>query len=1194
MTTQRRFFTRPRLWGLLSGLTLRLLLAFAIVLQVGLPEVKPVYADTPGCPLPYGCPPPPTFPAPEILYLSQGGLYGATAAQTASLRNIENQAIDTVLKLHSLPASDADAVRTWGRDDVLAQIYLALVTAIKTSASSRTVDQQNAVDWVTAVAKRRTVSAAVQAAREYVKWAALGRSKFDMLMSSNPTKAQIEAFLSGPVLNYDLPTADATEGWCAYRSPAPYGDEYKGYEVPTCNSRVVGILLPPTPTYEDFVKWGTAKANYPLLSSPAFQTRFSSMTIAFGIALPLGALLGGYLGATGTAMAAAYVAAELAELGAGSTTLIGESATFVIGGMVAISAVTALTIIAALASAIVLGINVTDAANLPGKLATLIETARNTTPDAASLVSSTDGSSNFLSIFVAATSPTPSVESCDNTGMRPGLVELTVINSDTTKLTAFTPCLNPPAIPAASATDTQFVVKTKSTGAEALAPSITVKDATTGKVTSARLIQKWFVATTNGQTVQSLRLDYTDWNNKQQHAWLVGDITIGYTFLLFNSSVSSGSTLSAETCATDGSCAVTQTIQYIGGDGQQYSATLRPYQPPTGTPIVTNGAEGSPLTLKANNFAPGGAVSPVTYQWNFLDSCPMGTCKTLGSTTGETVSYTWQHPGTHLVDLVATDKVGAKATSRLQVTISSVPPTLTFGPTCGGTMTATCNTWQGASGSNQATLRATIGHAGTEDNLRIDVNWGDGTAGTGFVNSGGQSYFGETVLFTTASPVAYTMESVHVYANSGIYAGTVTVRNTLGLDGDGGTVVRPFSIKVGVPPPTNGTVNVWGNNGVGQLNIPVGLSGVIKIAAGLLHTLALKNDSTVVAWGDNTYGQSTVPTGLSGVTAIAAGARHSLALKGDGTVVAWGENSTGQLNIPAGLNNVTAIAAGDFHSLALKNDGTVVAWGSNTTSESTVPAGLNNVTAIGAGWGFSVALKGDGTVVAWGDNTYKQLTVPAGLSGVIRIAAGRLHTLAIRQDNTVVAWGYTCCNQTRVPAGLTNVIAVAGGGYHSLALKSDGTVVSWGDNTQGQRNLPADLSSVAAISAGRLHTVLLSQDGGFQSGVAAAAAVVEQTALTATVPSGLEQVLEEPSGVLPPFDINAPAPTATPAEVAPTQPPAEGTAPTETGQNNRIFLPIITNLAGAALGGPGGIGVLVLVVLVIGGIVWRRRSRTGR
>ena len=92
---------------------------------------------------------------------------------------------------------------------------------------------------------------------------------------------------------------------------------------------------------------------------------------------------------------------------------------------------------------------------------------------------------------------------------------------------------------------------------------------------------------------------------------------------------------------------------------------------------------------------------------------------------------------------------------------------------------------------------------------------------------------------------------------------------------------------------------------------------------------ATKNNSTPVQ-----------VSGLSGVIAIAAGEYHSLALKSNGTVWAWGRNNYGQLGIgtisdkktPAqvsGLGSVIAIAAGTFHSIAIKSDGTVWSWGIN-------------------------------------------------------------------------------------------------------------------------------------------------------------------------------------------------------------------------------------------------------------------------
>ena len=80
----------------------------------------------------------------------------------------------------------------------------------------------------------------------------------------------------------------------------------------------------------------------------------------------------------------------------------------------------------------------------------------------------------------------------------------------------------------------------------------------------------------------------------------------------------------------------------------------------------------------------------------------------------------------------------------------------------------------------------------------------------------------------------------------------------------------------------------------------------------------LTQGGTVAAWGLNNYGLTTVPAGLRGVVAIAAGFQHTVALKQDGTVVAWGGNGIGQTTVPAGLSGVVAIAAGFLHTVALK------------------------------------------------------------------------------------------------------------------------------------------------------------------------------------------------------------------------------------------------------------------------------------
>jgi hypothetical protein len=116
----------------------------------------------------------------------------------------------------------------------------------------------------------------------------------------------------------------------------------------------------------------------------------------------------------------------------------------------------------------------------------------------------------------------------------------------------------------------------------------------------------------------------------------------------------------------------------------------------------------------------------------------------------------------------------------------------------------------------------------------------------------------------------------------------------------------------------------------------VGLSGVIAVAAGAEHSVALRWDGTVWAWGSNANGQLGTGSGAhspvrvrgqQGFVAIAAGRRHTVALKKNGQVWAWGRNADGQLgdgtttdrSAPVqvgGLDSVVAIAAGDAHLAA--------------------------------------------------------------------------------------------------------------------------------------------------------------------------------------------------------------------------------------------------------------------------------------
>jgi alpha-tubulin suppressor-like RCC1 family protein len=314
-----------------------------------------------------------------------------------------------------------------------------------------------------------------------------------------------------------------------------------------------------------------------------------------------------------------------------------------------------------------------------------------------------------------------------------------------------------------------------------------------------------------------------------------------------------------------------------------------------------------------------------------------------------------------------------------------------------------------------------------------------------------------------------------------------------------------------------GLLYAWGRNNFGQIGdgstttprtapkaIP-SVTGVISLAAGDSHTLALTWDGRVFAWGYNNSGrlgdgttqnQSSpvlVPS-LSNVVAIAAGASHSLALTANGSVYAWGVGTSGQLgqgSTPAslqvptlvpGLSGIVGIAAGEWHSLAVTSTGQVYAWGANgsgqlgdgTTTPRNSPvliSGLTQVSAVRSGSIHNFARLHSGAVYAWGGGSQGQLgigggsnvTTPALVTGftALDLDAGDLHSLGITNDGALWAWGDNANSKlgdgTTIDksspmalASPTSVAFVAAGDNHSVAITTDGHVWSWGANSHGQ------------------------------------------------------------------------------------------------------------------------------------------------
>ncbi len=259
----------------------------------------------------------------------------------------------------------------------------------------------------------------------------------------------------------------------------------------------------------------------------------------------------------------------------------------------------------------------------------------------------------------------------------------------------------------------------------------------------------------------------------------------------------------------------------------------------------------------------------------------------------------------------------------------------------------------------------------------------------------------------------------------------------------------------------------------------------VAIAAGGLHSLALKADGSVIGWGNNDYGQSYIPAIATNIAAIAAGGFHNLALRADGIVIGWGYNMFGEsTGMATGgrasgvvavenhiLSNVVAVAARGYQSWAVKADGSAEGWGANAPP---IPANESNIIAVAPGGAHVLLLKADGSVAGYGDNTFGQIDTPASATNVVAIGAGDFYSLALKADGTVVGWGTA---SVRVPPSATNVSVISAGRFHSLSLRADGSVVGWGSNSYGESDIPADVTNVVAIATGFGFNLALKADG---------------------------------------------------------------------------------------------------------------------
>lgn len=287
----------------------------------------------------------------------------------------------------------------------------------------------------------------------------------------------------------------------------------------------------------------------------------------------------------------------------------------------------------------------------------------------------------------------------------------------------------------------------------------------------------------------------------------------------------------------------------------------------------------------------------------------------------------------------------------------------------------------------------------------------------------------------------------------------------------------------------------------------------VAVAAGALHTCAIRIDGVAFCWGDGTLGQlgnganvtQGTPSRVSGShtwVSVTAGQRHSCGLTDQGAVQCWGWNFQGQLGdattftqlspVPiASTLRFVEVAAGLHHTCALAVDQTVWCWGAagqgrlgnvlaSDTSVPTQVGGADRFTSLAAGGFHTCAVRTDRRAVCWGLNHAGQLGDGSSLDRATptpvlanlefrSLGAGFSHTCGVTTDGRAFCWGEVARgaigDRTDGPAGASNQLPsqvfagaafdqVSAGLHYTCALDQTRRIQCWGAGTEGQLGDP--------------------------------------------------------------------------------------------------------------------------------------------
>lgn len=333
------------------------------------------------------------------------------------------------------------------------------------------------------------------------------------------------------------------------------------------------------------------------------------------------------------------------------------------------------------------------------------------------------------------------------------------------------------------------------------------------------------------------------------------------------------------------------------------------------------------------------------------------------------------------------------------------------------------------------------------------------------------------------------------------------------------TVRKPagkVGVKINEAPTQPLDVFVFGEGGAGELglgsvrfegkkpidvkrprlnhNLAAGGVGVVQIAAGGMHAVALTRDSKILTWGVNDQGALGRSTNWDGGLRDADAEDDSD--DEDDTGLNPLESTPAEIDMAGviGGTRFVQVVASDSASFALTEDGRIYGWGTFRASDGVLgfskdvsiqrtPVLLpepKKVKALATGSNHILALDAKGKLFTWGCPEQNQLgrrcvqrdikesaLRPGGVGfrrgvQIEKIACGSYHSFAVDDGGRVYAWGLNNFGQLNVEQGAGDtdatvldatlvegladfkIVDVDGGEHHSLACTADGKLLTWG------------------------------------------------------------------------------------------------------------------------------------------------------